>query len=256
MRTFPIVSGVRWQFVLAIVTVPFLLLSFFAPFVSSASESPMWHPHQLRSTSSPSPASPRRAAARNVDLKHASEAVEASDVDEANLANQVKETEEVEEEVEEAGEVEEAEGANTEEREGLVSSSSASAFTSSVPKKKAVSVDHLLTLCDGHDNLPNWVLKQCDPKAVSMVKDFLEHEHLLGTDQESTILEEKMRGLQNTKWRDGTPIALWSDNASELKHFSTSDPAEMMKIMSMVVHDAPMHIRHYLELRALGRVKG
>jgi hypothetical protein len=63
------------------------------------------------------------------------------------------------------------------------------------------------TLCEGHeDRLPNWLLKQCDPEVAAMVKDFLEHEHLLGTDQEVSVLEQKMEALQQTRWRDGTPI--------------------------------------------------
>jgi hypothetical protein len=30
-------------------------------------------------------------------------------------------------------------------------------------------------------------------------------------------------------------VGLWTDNASELKHFLTSDPAEMMKIVKLNV---------------------
>ena len=111
----------------------------------------------------------------------------------------------------------------------------------------------VLAMCDGHDGLPNWLLKQCDPNVVAMVKDFVSHEHLLGTALESTVLERKMHALQNTEWRDGSPIGLWTDNASELKHFLSADPAEMIKIMRMYIEDAPMHLRHYLEVREQDR---
>ena len=97
--------------------------------------------------------------------------------------------------------------------------------------------------------LPGWLLKQCDPEAIAMAQDFLAHEHLLGTDREATVLESKMTALQQTKWRDGSSIGLWTDNPSEAKHFLTADPAEMMKIMRASVDDAPMHLRHHLKLR-------
>jgi hypothetical protein len=208
----------RWQLVLAIVIVPFVLLSFFAPLVTGASaEVPAWHPHhQIPSTA------PRRAATRHVEPTESAAFEDSHEEEEADEAN--------------PAEAEESEAAEE-------------ADTASHSSSSAVSVDHLLTMCEGkvaltpggcqlgyvdhyrlssfecvltcirrtwwnvptlceghEDRLPNWLLKQCDPEVAAMVKDFLEHEHLLGTDQEVSVLEQKMEALQQTRWRDGTPI--------------------------------------------------
>ena len=198
-----------WKILLAILIVPFMLLGFFAPSASSASDVPAWHPHYYQrssaSSSQPSVASTRRAAGKK-------ETDEGADPDRSSAADV------------------------DDERQGR--------------GDEMKSEDPMVKMCREHDRLPEWLLKQCDPKVLAMVRDFIAHEHMLGTELEGTVLEQKMKALQNTEWRDGTPVGLWSDNPSEFKHFNTADPAEMMKIMQGYLEDAPTHLRLYLKVRA------
>jgi hypothetical protein len=108
----------RWQLVLAIVIVPFVLLSFFAPLVTGASaEVPAWHPHhQIPSTA------PRRAATRHVEPTESAAFEDSHEEEEADEAN--------------PAEAEESEAAEE-------------ADTASHSSSSAVSVDHLLTMCEG-----------------------------------------------------------------------------------------------------------
>jgi len=184
---YPFVS-LRWPPVCAIAIVPFLLLSFVAPFAYSGpvERIPTWHPHYRR----PSDLEIVTVAATFTRATAQAESVKSTS---ANVPPPSDEP-------------------------------TATLAADPGPGQPGyIDMAHMYTLCDGHDNLPTWLLRQCDPTALAMAKDFIAHEALVGTDREN-VLDAKMTKLQTTYWRDGEPIGLWSDNVSELKHFMTSDP--------------------------------
>lgn len=197
----------RWQTVLAIAIVPFLTLSLLAPFVCSGAGVPKWHPHyrqdSIAGVLGARPAGDAHELISTISTYRTTGVTASGSVTATNHHLDAPLGR-----VEDAAE-RDAYGSSTTE----MTSDGASDFSPDERRKHLAALDdsmkHMYTLCDGRENLPTWVLKQCDPKALAMVRDFIAHEHLLGTDRERE-LEDMMTKLQTTYWRDGKPIALWS----------------------------------------------